>query len=480
MQKIEKLKSNLNFPVFSIIGKAADKLHLETYVIGGYVRDQFLNRATKDIDIVVIGSGIALAEYIAEYYPNTSDIHVYKTFGTAQLIIDGIEVEFVGARKESYNFESRKPTVENGTLEDDQNRRDFTINAMAFSLNATTFGQLLDPFNGLDDIAQKIIRTPLNPNITFSDDPLRMMRAVRFASQLNFKIDNECFKAIQRNSERLKIISKERIIAEFNKILTGKTPSYGIHLLSECGLLAEFLPQLLLLKGIEKQNGLGHKDNFLHTLEVVDKIALNTSNLWLIWAALLHDIGKPLSKRFDPQNGWSFHQHEYIGYKMIPKIFNELKMPMNDKMHYVQKLVGLHLRPQALVEDCITDSAIRRLLFDAGDDINDLMLLCEADVTSKNPKKLKECFDNFTLVRKKLKEIEEKDEIRNWQPPIDGELIMKTFNISPSSAVGIIKKAIREAILDGKIDNNYNDAYQFMIIEGQKLGLTPTHLQKDN
>jgi len=469
------LQKHLNLPVFSFIGKAADELGLETYVVGGFVRDIFLNRTTKDIDIVVIGSGIALAEHIAATHPNCSELHVFKNFGTAQLIIDNIEVEFVGARKESYDFNSRKPTVENGTLQDDQNRRDFTINALAISLNIKTFGDLLDPFQGVQDIQNKIIKTPLDPDITFSDDPLRMMRAVRFASQLGFTIEQATLESIQRNSKRLEIISKERIVEEFNKILLSRKPSYGIKLLDETGLLTEFLPQLLKLKGIEKQNGQGHKDNYIHTLEVVDKIAFNTSNLWLVWAALLHDIAKPQTKKYVENIGWTFHQHEFIGAKMVPKIFTSLRLPQNEKMRYVQKLISLHLRPQALVEDCITDSAIRRLLFDAGDDVDDLMLLCEADITSKNPLKVKHCYDNFALIRQKLKEVEAKDKIRNWQPPIDGEIIMKTFNLQPSYAVGVIKTAIREAILDAKIDNTYEAAYQLMLEEGEKLGLKPVN-----
>ena len=464
---IKKLKH----PIYQIVGEVADELNVEAFAVGGVVRDIFLNRNSKDIDIVVVGSGIELAEATASKISPDMEVHVHRNFGTAQFTYQDAVIEFVGARRESYQRNSRKPIVEDGTLQDDQNRRDFTINALAIALNGKRKGELIDSFGGVKDIENKIIRTPLDPNITFSDDPLRMMRAVRFASQLNFQIADVTFKAIQENAYRLEIISKERIIEEFNKILLSQKPSKGILLLEEAGLLSQFLPQLLALKGVDYQDGYGHKDNYFHTLEVVDKIAMVNNNVWLIWTALLHDIAKPMTKRFDTEHGWTFHGHEFLGAKIVGKIFRDLKMPTNEKMRYVQKLVGLHLRPIALVEDNITDSAIRRLLFEAGDDVDDLMILCEADVTSKNPNKVKQYLDNFQKVRQKLKEIEEKDKIRNWQPPIDGELIMKTFGLAPTKPVGIIKTAIREAILDGIIENNYEAAYQLMLEEGEKLGL---------
>ena len=462
----------LRHPIYQIVKEVADGLGVEAFAVGGVVRDIFLNRESKDIDIVVIGSGIELAKATALKISPDTEVHVYRNFGTAQFNYEDAVIEFVGARKESYQHNSRKPVVEDGTLQDDQDRRDFTINALAIALNGEREGELIDSFSGIKDIENKIIKTPLDPNVTFSDDPLRMMRAARFASQLNFQIADETFKSICDNAYRLKIISKERIIEEFNKILLSPKPSKGILLLEEMGLLSQFLPQLLALKGIDYLDGYGHKDNYFHTLEVVDKIAMVNSNVWLLWAALLHDIAKTTTKRFDPQQGWTFHGHEFQGAKMVGRIFRDLKMPTNEKMRYVQKLVGLHLRPIALVEDNITDSAIRRLLFDAGDDINDLMLLCEADVTSKNPNKIKRYLYNFQNVRQKLIEIEEKDKIRNWQPPVDGELIMKTFGLTPSKSVGIIKTAIREAILDGIIENNYEAAYQLMLEEGKKMGLT--------
>ncbi len=465
----------LKSPVYQIVEEAANELGVVAYVVGGFVRDLILNRNSKDIDIVVVGSGIKLAELVAQKISPKIVVHVYKNFGTAQFMYNDEVVEFVGARKESYDYDSRKPHVEDGTLQDDQNRRDFTINALAIALNGVDKGKLVDSFGGVQDIENKIIRTPLDPDITFSDDPLRMMRAIRFSSQLGFQIHKDTFDAIFRNAHRLEIISKERIIDEFNKILLSAKPSVGINQLEETGLLQYFLPQLINLKGIETINGKRHKDNYWHTLEVVDKIAAVSNNLYLIWTALLHDIAKPATKKFDSKLGWTFHGHEFIGSKMVPAIFRNLKMPTNDKMKYVQKLVALHLRPQTLVDETITDSAVRRLLFEAGDDIDDLMLLCEADVTSKNSAKVKKYLDNFALVRQKFIEIEEKDKIRNWQPPIDGTLIMETFQLQPSAEVGIIKTAIREAILDGVIGNNYDEAYQMMLDEGKKLGLTPIH-----
>ena len=460
-------------PVYEIASQVADELGISAYAVGGVVRDMFLNRKSKDIDIVVVGSGIAFAQAVAKAISPHIEVSVFKNFGTARFRYADTEVEFVGARKESYRADSRKPAVEDGSLQDDLNRRDFTVNALAIPLNGPEKGQVIDCFGGLQDMNDKLIRTPLDPDITFSDDPLRMMRAVRFASQLGFSIVPETFEAIQRNAARLEIISKERIVDEFNKILLSPQPSWGINLLKDAGLLQYFLPELLNLQGVEVVNGRGHKDNYLHTLEVVDKIARVSNNLWLIWAALLHDIAKPVTKRYDEKIGWTFHSHEFVGSKMVGKIFNRLKMPANEKLKYVQKLVLLHLRPISLVEDIITDSAVRRLLFDAGDDIDDLMLLCEADVTSKNPEKVKRFMANFAKVRKKLEDIEEKDRLRNWQPPIDGVEIMTTFGLGPSREVGIIKTAIREAILDGVIGNNHEEAYQLMLTEAAKLGLQP-------
>lgn len=451
----------LKHTIFSIIGKCSDELGLESYVVGGFVRDSIMGRKTNDIDVVVIGNGIDLAQTVA--HKLKTQVHVFKTFGTAMLEFEDVAVEFVGARKESYNFNSRKPSVENGTLEDDQKRRDFTINAMAIGLDKKNFGRLLDPYHGIDDIQKKCIRTPLEPKVTFSDDPLRMLRAIRFATQLRFQIDEVTFDGIKSQSKRIEIISAERIADELNKIILSQTPSIGFKLLDESGLLNIIFPELVALKGVENIEKYGHKDNFYHTLQVLDNISNGTNDLWLRWAALLHDIGKPATKKFINGIGWTFHQHEIIGSKMITAIFNRFKLPLNDRLKYVRKLVSLHLRPIALAEDHVTDSAIRRLLFDAGDDIDDLMLLCEADVTSKNPEKINKFFKNFQNVRQKLKEIEEKDKIRNWQPPISGELIMKTFGLQPCKQVGIIKQQICDAILDGHIENNFQDAYNYML-----------------
>ena len=460
----------LRNPIYKFVGEVAEETGVSAYAVGGVVRDILLHRESKDIDIVVVGSGIELAKATAHKLSPKLKVNVYKNFGTAQFTWNDELVEFVGARKESYDRNSRKPHIEDGTLEDDLSRRDFTINALAVALNGPEKGQIIDRFNGMEDLNNKLIRTPLDPDITFSDDPLRMLRAIRFASQLRFNIVPETYEAIVRNAYRLEIISKERIAEEMNKILLSPQPSIGIKLLEESGLLKLFLPQLVDLKGIEKRGDHGHKDNFLHTLEVVDKVAMVSNNLWLLWAALLHDIAKPRTKRYDPKVGWTFHGHEFIGSKMVPEIFKAMKLPCNEKMKYVQKLVGLHLRPQALVDESITDSAVRRLLFEAGDDIDDLMLLCEADITSKNMTKVKKYLDNFAIVRQKFIEIEEKDKIRNWRPPIDGELIMKTFDLRPSREVGIIKDAVCNAILDGLIGNNYVEAYQRMLEEGEKLG----------
>lgn len=462
----------LSHPVFKVVSEVADEMSMEAYVVGGFVRDAILYRPCKDIDIVVVGKGIDMAIKVAERLGDKK-VNVFKTFGTAQIVYEDYDIEFVGARKESYNRDSRKPVVEDGTLEDDQKRRDFTINAMAIGLNKKNYGVLLDPFNGLKDIDDRIIRTPLDPDITYSDDPLRMMRAIRFAAQLDFKIEPKSFESICKNKERIEIISKERVAEELNKIILADIPSIGFELLFDSGLLKLIFPQMVDLYGVEIINGYGHKDNFYHTLQVLDNLSLRTKDLWLRWSAVLHDIAKPATKRFDPKVGWTFHGHEDRGARMVPKIFAELKLPQNEKMKYVQKLVMLHLRPIVLAQETVTDSAVRRLLADAGDDIDDLMLLCEADITTKDFGKQKKYLKNFQLVRQKLKEVEEKDNLRNWQPPVTGQDIMECFGIGPSLQVGIIKDAIREGVLEGVIPNKRKDAYNYMIKLGKEMGLNP-------
>jgi len=466
-----EIKRKLQGKIFEVIAEEADKLQVDTYIIGGYVRDMVLRRPSKDIDVVCVGSGIQLAEAVAGNLGKQAYLSVFKNFGTAQVKYQDTEIEFVGARKESYNRNSRKPIVENGTLEDDLKRRDFTINTLAIRINKKDFGVLIDPFDGLQDMEDLLIRTPLDPDITFSDDPLRMLRAIRFASQLGFFIYPETFDAIARNKNRIEIISKERIVDELNKIVLSPRPSIGFDLLDKTGLLEIILPELVALKGIETKEGIGHKDNFSHTLMVLDNLARTSDNLWLRWAALFHDIGKPRSKRFDPKIGWTFHAHEFIGMKMLKGIFQRMKFPLNEKLKYIEKLVSLHLRPIVLSDEEVTDSAIRRLLFEAGDDIDDLMFLCEADITSKNPEKVRQFLANFKLVRSKLKEIEEKDRIRNFQPPIDGLQIMEMFNLPPGRMVGELKSAIKDAILDGVIPNEYDAVYDFIIKTAAEKGI---------
>ena len=475
LMEIDVLEILGNSPreIIKAVTEEADRLQVDTYIIGGFVRDIFLNRKSDDVDIVCVGSGINLAEAVAKRLGKNASVAVFKNFGTAQLKYNNFIVEFVGARKESYNRNSRKPRVEDGTLEDDLHRRDFTINAMAIRINKEGSGKLLDPFNGLDDLEKLLIKTPLDPDITFSDDPLRMMRAVRFASQLGFFIVPETFEAIERNKNRIEIVSQERVVDELNKIILSPCPSIGFELLEQTGLLDILLPELTALKGIETKEGIGHKDNFSHTLKVLDNLSKNSDNLWLRWAALFHDIGKPKSKRFDPKLGWTFHSHEYIGMKMLKDIFIRMKLPLYDKIKYVEKIVSLHMRPIVLAEDEVSDSAVRRLLFEAGDDIDDLMLLCEADITSKNPEKVRQFLHNFQLVRRKLKEIEEKDSIKNFQPPINGLQIMELFNLPAGREVGELKHAIKDAILDGEIPNKYEAAYNYLIKIANEKGLSP-------
>ncbi len=462
----------LKHPVFKVASQIVTEKNLQAYVIGGFVRDLLLERPSKDIDIVVVGNGLYLAKECARIL-RVNKVSVFENFGTAQFKYKDLDVEFVGARKESYRSDSRKPIVENGTLEDDQNRRDFTINALALSLHADTFGDIIDPFNGLDDLEKGIIKTPLDPDVTFSDDPLRMMRAIRFASQLGFKIENQSLTSILKNSDRLEIISIERVMDELNKIILSNSPSRGFKLLNSTKLLHQFFPEMIALQGIETIDGKSHKDNFYHTLEVLDNVSENTDDLWLRWAAIMHDIAKPPTKRFDKEIGWTFHGHEEFGARMTSKIFRRLKLPLDAKMKYVEKLVRLHLRPIALVKGTVTDSAIRRLLFEAGDDIDDLMKLCNADITSKNEFKVQKFKKNFDLVTLKLKAVEEKDSIRNFQPPVSGEDIMKAFDLKPCNEIGVIKTRIKDAILDGTIENNKEEAYQLMLIFGKELGLTP-------
>jgi len=464
------LGKHLSNPIFPLIAESAKELENKAFVVGGFVRDLMLKKSSKDIDVVVQGAGIDLALKVAEKTGNNTRVKVFKNFGTAMLRFNDLEIEFVGARKESYRRDSRKPIVENGTLEDDQKRRDFTINAMSIGLNEDDYGLLIDPFNGLSDLDNEIIRTPLEPNITYSDDPLRMMRAIRFSTQLNFTIEENSLKAITNNAERIKIVSTERITDELNKIILAPNPSRGFKLLLNTGLLKIIFPEMAELQGAEYKEGRGHKDNFYHTLIVLDNISKNSNNLWLRWAAILHDIAKPATKKWLEGTGWTFHGHEFLGSKMVPKIFKRLKLPMGDQMRYIKKLVALHLRPIILSEDIVSDSAVRRLLFETGNDIDDLMTLSEADMSSKNPEKIKRYKKNFEIVRQKLVEIEEKDRLRNWEPPISGEIIMEAFNLPPCREVGLIKSAIREAILEGEIKNDYDEAFNYMLNEGEKLG----------
>ena len=477
MVDIKSITEELNKSVFRRLSEVADSVGVPCYVVGGYVRDIILGRKSKDIDILVVGSGIDVASRYASTLGKGASLAVFRNFGTAQVKYRGLEVEFVGARKESYSHDSRKPVVEDGTLEDDQNRRDFTINALAVCLNRQRYGELVDPFGGLEDLRDKLIRTPLDPDITFSDDPLRMMRCVRFATQLNFHIDDETFEALSRNRERINIISRERIADELNKIILSPVPSKGFVDLDRCGLLELIFPEFVALQGVETVNGRAHKDNFYHTLEVLDNISRVTDNLWLRWAALLHDIAKPRTKRWEPRIGWTFHNHNYIGERMIPDLFRRMKLPMNEKMKYVQKLVSLHMRPIVIADDEVTDSAVRRLLFEAGDDIDDLMTLCEADITSKNQTRKQRFLDNFKLVRQKLKDLEERDRIRNFQPPVTGEEIMEVFNLQPCREIGSLKSSIKDAILDGIIPNEHDAAYAYMLEKAAKMGLTPVKAQ---
>lgn len=467
-----KIQEAVTLPLFNTVTEVADLINQETYVVGGFVRDYLLGRGRKkDIDFVTVGNGILLAKELSKSLGNTSQVSVFKRFGTAMFRYQDIELEFVGARKESYSEDSRKPHVEDGTLEDDQKRRDFTINTLAISMNKETFGELIDPFNGIEDLKNGIIRTPLEPNITYSDDPLRMMRAIRFAAQLNFVIEEKSFQAIIDNAHRLEIVSFERVMDEFQKIMMTDKPSFGLSLLEKAGLLQYILPELIALKGIEEVEGQKHKDNFYHTLEVVDNISVNTDNVWLRWAALLHDIGKAVTKRFDKKVGWTFHSHEFVGSKMVVKLFRRLKLPLGNQMKYVQKLVMMSSRPIAVVDDDATDSALRRLLFDAGEDFEDLITLCKADITTKNERKQRRFKQNFELVEQKIKDVEERDRVRNFQPPISGEQVMEMFGLAPCKEVGIIKNAIKEAILEGEVENSYESAYKYVVDLGKRLNL---------